>query len=710
MGGSSPGRLGYVFVVVLGLAGGAWGGASDGGRVISDVEWVSRNSGVKVVDRTGGARSAGRSKSNYAVQVYAGPSTERLPRVDRDSLPEGAESYTVPFLREGESWVRLRVGFFGSVPDARAVRDALAVRFPDAWVTPVSGTERTIAGKPRSEDEPRVAVRNPEPRPAKGVARSSTPSVVVPTDPRVVEWMEAGREHLRAGRPKQAIPLFTKVSSVPGDSLAPEAKELLAVSRERNGQIAHAKAEYEEYLELYPEHEGAGRVRQRYATLISAAKPARSPLPARPRPGRSRYELSGTVATYYLLDRRKVSGSRPRTTHSALDNDIFLNGRGRVDGFDLRTSLAGSFRADFLRGGSEQGRLQTAFLEVGERGGRWEAMVGRRAPAGGGIVQRYDGLGVRYGIPAGLGLAVTAGFPVEFGEPLRLQTDKFFAGFAVDLELARSWFVEIFGVYYAAEGFVDRVGIGGEVRYFQDGVSLSGLVDFDVYHRFLNVAFVSASWQLSESTHVQGMVDHRASPLLRTENALIGESLSHLKQLLLSRKEIERLARDRTARSTFASVGINHRVDSDLFLSGDIGVSHFGEADFGGDASEPLSFGPEVFVTAQVLANGLWMDGSISALSLRYRRGDTSSQLAFLFDGRSPSFAGFRLGPQIMLDYRSVNGSKTVGVEPAIRVEYNYRQFRADARLQYRWRSELDSSQLGDEQGLSFSLGFWLNF
>lgn len=710
MGGSSPGRLGYVFVVVLGLAGGAWGGAPDGERVISDVEWVPRNSGVEAAGRTGGARSAGRSKANYAVQVHAGPSTERPPRVDRGSLPEGVESYTVPFLREGEPWVRLRVGFFRSIPEARAVRDALAVRFPDAWVTPVSGTEQATARRAPAEVQPRVAVREPERRPAKGGTRSSPPTAVVPTDPRVLAWMEAGREHLKAGRPTQAIPLFTKVSSVPGDSLAPEAKELLAVSRERNGQIAHAKAEYEEYLERYPEHEGADRVRQRYETLISAAKPARLPLPARPRTGRSRYALSGTVATYYLIDRRAVSGSRPRTTHSALDNDIFLNGRGRVDGFDLRTSLAGSFSADFLRGGSQQGRLQTAFVEVGERGGRWEAMIGRRAPGGGGIVQRYDGLGVRYGIPAGLGLAVTAGFPVEFGEPLRLQTDKFFAGFAVDLEFARSLFVEMFGVYYAAEGFIDRVGIGGEVRYFQDGISLSGLVDFDAYHRFLNVAFVSGSWQLSESTHVQGLVDHRASPLLRTENALIGEGLSHLKHLLLGRKEIERLARDRTARSTFASLGINHRVGSGLFLSGDIGVSHFGEAGFSGDAAETLSFGPELFVTAQVMANDLWMDGSISAWSLRFRRGDTSSHVAFLFDGRSPSFAGFRLGPQLMLDYRSASGSKTVGVDPVIRVEYNYRQFRADARLQYRWRSELDGSQIGDERGLSFSLGFWLNF
>ena len=66
--------------------------------------------------------------------------------------------------------------------------------------------------------------------------------------------------------------------------------------------------------------------------------------------------------------------------------------------------------------------------------------------------------------------------------------------------------------------------------------------------------------------------------------------------------------------------------------------------------------------------------------------------------------------PKLLLDYRVVGASKTVGVEPVIVAEYGDRGLRADARLQYRWRSELGRSEVGDEKGLFFSLGLWLNF
>jgi len=667
-----------------------------------------------LVDRPADSLSQAPPAPSYAVQLHAAPASERVPRLGDASVPEDAAIYTVPFVRAGEPWTRLRVGFFESVEEASEARDVLSTRFPDAWVTPVDPAERVAAANLRGEVEGRGtgrALRKSQPRPAGETRGAVAPNAVaISPDPEVRGWLAAGRRELKAGQLEAAIASLTKVASRADDLLAPEAKELLAIAHERNGQLAHAKAEYEEYLERYPGHAGAARVRQRYEALISAAEPAREPLPRGSLSQRNRYELSGTVATVYLLERRQLDGTAPQTTQSALENDVFLNGRGRVGELDLRAGLAGSFRADLLGGRRTEGRLRTAFVELGERGGRWEAMVGRRSPSGGGVVQRYDGFGVRYGLPMGVGVSVTAGFPVRFGDPLRVHTDRFFAGVAVDLEFARSVFVEIFGAYYGAEGFVDRVGVGGEVRYFQDGLSLSGLVDFDAYHRRLNIAFGSASWQLSPSTGVHGLVDHRASPLLLTRNALIGEGFSRLRRLPLSRKQIERLARDRTASSTLVSVGVNHRTEGDLFLSGEVGVSDFGEADLGGGVGEVLSLGPEYLVSAQLLANDLLFDGSVSSLSARYQWGETSNRLAFLFDGRSPAIAGFRLGPQLLLDYRVVGASKTVGVEPVIVAEYGDRGLRADARLQYRWRSELGRSEVGDEKGLFFSLGLWLNF
>ena len=53
-----------------------------------------------------------------------------------------------------------------------------------------------------------------------------------------------------------------------------EAQELLGLAREKNGQTAHAKAEYQRYLALYPDADGAARVRQRLAALLATGRQA----------------------------------------------------------------------------------------------------------------------------------------------------------------------------------------------------------------------------------------------------------------------------------------------------------------------------------------------------------------------------------------------------------------------------------------------------
>ena len=74
--------------------------------------------------------------------------------------------------------------------------------------------------------------------------------------------MKEGRRAMTAGEFDRAVPIFTKVLSHSDGPAAKQAQELLGLARERKGQLAHAKAEYETYLERYPDGEGANRVRQ----------------------------------------------------------------------------------------------------------------------------------------------------------------------------------------------------------------------------------------------------------------------------------------------------------------------------------------------------------------------------------------------------------------------------------------------------------------
>src|SRR6202022_4670968 len=69
----------------------------------------------------------------------------------------------------------------------------------------------------------------------------------------------------------KAISLLTKLQRQPEFPERAHAQELLGLARERAGQLAHAKAEYEEYLRRYPHGEAAERVATRLRLLRAAS-------------------------------------------------------------------------------------------------------------------------------------------------------------------------------------------------------------------------------------------------------------------------------------------------------------------------------------------------------------------------------------------------------------------------------------------------------
>ena len=88
------------------------------------------------------------------------------------------------------------------------------------------------------------------------------------------ELMNEARRAMTTGELSRAVQLFTKVLlQMPANPYQPDAQEFLALARERNGQIAHAKAEYERYLDVYPDEAGHAVVEQRLAALLASAHP-----------------------------------------------------------------------------------------------------------------------------------------------------------------------------------------------------------------------------------------------------------------------------------------------------------------------------------------------------------------------------------------------------------------------------------------------------
>ncbi len=70
----------------------------------------------------------------------------------------------------------------------------------------------------------------------------------------------------------KAVQLLNAVLGLSSNSYSQDAQELIANSREKMGEMAKAKAEYETYLKLYPAGEGAVRAAQRIAVIDGANK------------------------------------------------------------------------------------------------------------------------------------------------------------------------------------------------------------------------------------------------------------------------------------------------------------------------------------------------------------------------------------------------------------------------------------------------------
>ncbi len=78
----------------------------------------------------------------YVIQLRATQQSAVSPPLPRLDLPDGYRLFRTTFEKDGRVWERVRVGFFPTLADARAMRSRLEPRFPGAWIDRVPGAQR----------------------------------------------------------------------------------------------------------------------------------------------------------------------------------------------------------------------------------------------------------------------------------------------------------------------------------------------------------------------------------------------------------------------------------------------------------------------------------------------------------------------------------------------------------------------------------------
>lgn len=583
------------------------------------------------------------------------------------------------FITEAEidakTWYRMRVGYFDSAEAAAVVLRDVRAQYPNAWI------DREAAGS--AQPDAVELVSQPTAEPVEEIA-----------DGKSEQLMADAKRAMTAGEISRAIQIYTKVLQQPPNASQQVAQEFLALARERNGQVAHAKAEYERYLELYPEGDGTDRVRQRLAALLAASTSA---------PGTTRatgsvasresspWKLRTFLSQHYRRDANQLNDLDEVTSQSSLYSDISIDARRRGERFDFSTRITGGHRYDLLgdeaRGSGNDFRLSYLYADMLDTRTRLRGRLGRQTRSTGGVLGRFDGLNVTWSLNERVRFDAVAGQPVFSTASSDEQSRQFygvssnFTPFSKNLE---------FGLFYLQqdiEGLTDRQAVGTELRYFGESTSLWGSIDYDTAFSELSSAFLHGSWRLPGRFTLSGSVDRRRSPFLSLGNALIGQTSQDFGLLAdtLSESQIRQQALDRSAMTSTATLGLSRPLSPRLQLNVNINRSIIDAMPASGDApaTEEAEYG---YYSADLVASSLFREGDVGILSARYATSDSADVYTLSLDTRFPIGRSWRLNPRLRVDYREISSDLSTQwiYTPGLRLQY---------RLGRRGRIELDAGK-----------------
>ncbi len=639
---------------------------------------------------------------SYAINLDAAKTPYTPEEVSAAAQATGVRTYVSEIVVGEERWYRLRAGPFVSETGARQVLATARSRYPKAWLA---------VGDDAALNEPGA----PDAVGKVPATRPSGNATLTPMDRD--KTLKQARDAFRRKDYAAAIPLLTRLIEQPEFPERAEALELLGLARERSGQLAHAEAEYEEYLRRYPQGEAAERTRKRLRALAFATSPASARARAAAE-ARSPWTLYGGISQLYRRDDAGFDNgvtSSDQTTQDAVLTDVALSARRRGERFDFASRVSAGYGLDLLEDGpGDQSRVTLMFAELHDRELDWTVRGGRQAGNAGGLLGTFDGLYAGYQLLPRFRLNAQLGYPVESTRE-GPATDRRFYALSADLgTFAEAWDMSVYAVSQEYFGLTDRQAIGSEVRYFRPGVTFVGLVDYDLHFQDLNDVLLLGTVALPARWTMSVNLDHRKSPSLAARNALIGQAVTSFDELfgLYTPDEIEQLARDRTAQSDIYTLSLSRPLGERWQWSMDLSGMSLGDTPASGGVAETPESGMDFVVSTQALGYGLFGRGDVSSLGLQYQSGDTTDAVSLGLNAQFPLGRLWRIGPRLRVDQREfhADGSEQLLYAPSLRTELRWQKFSLEFEggAEFGQRTLDDASE--DTTRYYLSLGYRYDF
>jgi tetratricopeptide (TPR) repeat protein len=612
--------------------------------------------------------------SNFAINLESQPKPFAPADIELAHERLKAPAFVSEAVVDGEKWYRLRIGPVERRAEAERLLNEALQDYPRAWLA---------IGDDAVTSDLNATFAQVAPTPP--VERIGSDAAIPPETLRSL--MAQARAAMSERDYVTAIGLLTKLQRQPEFPDRARAQELLGLARERSGQLAHAKAEYEEYLRRYPHGEAAERVTFRLRILRAAEARART---GREATGEAEgWEVSGGVAQMARYDGSRLSnGALPpgtttpppaaqQITDNSFFNDVDLLARRRGETYDWLGRLSAGYDKSFTQDQASvpnPTRVSLASIEVLDRPLGLLARLGRQAQNADGILGSFDGLLVSWQFRPSWAIRTAVGYPVE-QLILAPQTHERFETLALAFTPPGThWDAALFAATQQFQGLRDRQAVGLEGRYLGSRASLVAVVDYDTAYHSLNTASLLGTLQLPARWSASFDAERRNSPVLQTRNALIGQPFTDLTQLeqIFTPAQIYQLALDRTPVTSNYSITASKPLGQRFQLTSIVTATETGTTPASGGVAAIPATGRLLTYQEQLYASNLWSTGDFNVLTLTHGQIQIGRIDSVSVNSRFPLGGAWRVGPRLTVDRLNSpsDGSQETTYLPSVLVDY----------------------------------------
>ncbi len=505
-------------------------------------------------------------------------------------------------------------------------------------------------------------------------------------------WMDEARAAIKKGDYMSATRVLGKVLSLPSNPSTADAQEFMGVARQKAGDLAAARAEYEEFLRRTPHGEAAERVRQRLAGVMTAQGDGTGKLRSAKSSGSaadgSTWTVSGSASQFYIRDdsfRALRDPSLPPELNAAKD-DHLVHRNTLLSSFDTiaawntpemksKFRFSGTEEHNFT--GKDEDIISVAALSLETTFRQLDLMtrLGRQTRNTGGVLGRFDGGLASWQANPFMRINTVVGSPVERRKDTPFKDDKLFYGVSADFgPFAGGIETSLFAIEQRDRSFLDRQAVGAEMRYLQPDKSLFATLDYDVHFGELNAALVSGSWTFADKSTVFASADYRKAPYLSAWTALQGQPFTTLYDLLKvkTKEEIDQLAIDRTSSYRSAMLGFSYPLNDKLQLTVDGTVSDVSGTVASGGVDATLAPGVDYYASSQLIGTNVFNEGDMYIGALRYAHRPDSNLYVADVSARFPVTNEFKVSPRLRVGYRVGDGTDLSEISVLPSVLFNY--------------------------------------